>query len=262
LANEILVNRDGEIVTVVFNRPEVRNAISYDMWGELREVARQIGTDETVRCVVFRGAGEEAFSAGADIKDFAKHRYDSASAAGYAAAFEEAMDLVEEMPKPTISMIQGFCMGGGIELATATDIRIASEDSKFGVPPARIGVVVGYKEVRRLIALVGRGNVAQMLLAAGVIGAEEALRIGLVTRVVPGAELEEETYALARRMARLAPLSHKTHKAVISIVSERPGLEGLRDEEKALQFEAFDSADFKEGTTAFLEKRRPEFTGR
>jgi len=261
LPDEILVSRDGAVATVTFNRPEVRNAISLSMWAALREAVRELSADEEVRCVVFRGAGDEAFSAGADIKDFAEHRYDSASAAVYAEVFEGAMDLVEEMGKPTISMIRGFCIGGGIEFATATDIRIASEDSRFGVPIARIGVVAGYREVRRLVALVGRGNVAQMLLGGGIIDAAEAWRIGLVTKVVPGETLEGEVYGLARRMARLAPLSHRAHKAVIRMVSANPGLQGLSREESALPLETFDSADFREGTAAFLEKRRPEFTG-
>ena len=262
MSDEILVSKDGAVATVTFNRPEVRNAISHGMWVELREVARELSADDGVRCVVFRGGGEEAFSAGADIKDFAEHRHDSASAAGYAEVFEGAMDLVEEMPKPTISMIRGFCIGGGIEFATATDIRIASEDSRFGVPIARIGVVAGYKEVRRLVVLVGRGNAAQMLLGGDIIDAAEAYRIGLVTKVVPGEALEEEVYGLARRVARLAPLSHRAHKAVIRTVSTNPGLEGLSGEERALPLGVFDSADFREGTAAFLEKRRPEFTGR
>lgn len=262
LSDDVLVSREGAVATVTFNRPEVRNAISYGMWVDLREVARELSADTEVRCVVFRGAGDGAFSAGADIKDFAEHRHDSASAANYAAAFEEAMDVVEEMPKPTISMIRGFCMGGGIEFATATDLRIASDDSRFAVPPARLGVVAGYREVRRLVTLVGRANVAQMLLAAEVIDAGEALRIGLVTRVVPGDELEDEVYGLARRMTRLAPLSHRVHKAVIGTVSVNPGLDGLSEEQRALPFEVFDSADFREGVAAFLEKRRPEFDGR
>lgn len=262
LSDEILVGRDGAVATVTFNRPEVRNAISYGMWVELRDVAGELSADGGVRCVVFRGAGEEAFSAGADIRDFAGHRHDSASAAKYADVFEGAMDLVEEMPKPTITMIRGFCIGGGIEFATATDIRIASEDARFGVPIARISVVAGYKEVRRLVALVGRGNVARMLLGGEIIDAAEALRIGLVTSVVGGEELEEQVYGLARRLAGLAPLSHRAHKAVLRTVSANPGLEGLSAEERALPLEVFDSADFREGTAAFLEKRRPEFTGR
>jgi len=262
LSDEILVSRKGAVATVTFNRPEVRNAISYEMWLELRERARELAADEQIRCVVFRGAGEAAFSAGADIKDFAEHRHDSGSAAHYAEVFEEAMDIVEEMPKPTVSMIRGFCIGGGIEFATATDIRISSDDSQFGVPIARISVVAGYKELRRMVALVGRGNASQMLLAGDVIDAAEAYRIGLVTRVVPAADLEDEAYGLARRLARLAPLSHRAHKAVIRTVSENPGLEGLSAEEKKLPLEVFDSADFREGTAAFLAKRRPEFTGR
>jgi enoyl-CoA hydratase/carnithine racemase len=166
------------------------------------------------------------------------------------------------MPKPTIAMIRGFCMGGGIELASALDIRIAGDDARFGVPPARISVVAGYEEARRLIALCGRGEVARILLTAEAIDAREALRIGLVTKVVEAGLLDEEVYTLARNVARLAPLSHLAHKAVIRKVLEDPGLENLTEEEEALPFAVFDSDDFREGRAAFLEKRRPEFRGR
>lgn len=259
---EILVERDGAVATVVFNRPEQRNAISFEMWGRLAELARELGGDDSVRAVVFRGAGDRAFSAGADIKDFARRRHDSESAAGYAEVFEGAMDLIEEMPKPTISMIRGFCVGGGLEFATATDIRIAARGSRFGVPVARLGIVAGFKEMRRLVALAGPGNTAYIALSGELIDADEALRMGFITRLVAPEDLEDEVYGLARTMAAHAPLSHAGHKAILRTVLQDPGLRRLTPEERALQFRVFDTEDFRIGTAAFVSKTRPEFTGR
>ncbi len=144
MPDSLLVDINGPVATVTFNRPDQRNAISYEMWLRLDEVVKRLETDSSVRCVVFRGAGEAAFSSGADIKDFRDHRYDSRSARKYADAFERVQDRVERMPQPTISMISGYCVGGGLEFATCTDIRIAAEGSKFGVPVSRIGILAGF----------------------------------------------------------------------------------------------------------------------
>ena len=137
---QILVETTDSVATVTFNRPDQRNAISYEMWQSLGQIMESLDNDTSVRCVVFRGAGGEAFSAGADIKDFDEHRYDSASAARYAKAFESALDQIEKVRCPTVSAIQGFCVGGGLELAAATDIRVATKGSRFGVTGQSIGV--------------------------------------------------------------------------------------------------------------------------
>ena len=180
----ILVERDGSVATVTFNRPSQRNAISYAGWLELQRIAIELERDDSVRVVVFTGAGDRAFSAGADIKDFEQYRINSQIAKVYADAFDGAMDAVEAMSKPTISMIRGFCVGGGCEFSMATDIRIASDDSRFGIPIARLGILVGYGEMRRLVNLVGPGNASYILLSGRLIDAHEAHRIGLITTLL------------------------------------------------------------------------------
>ncbi len=261
MQDPILVEHDGPVATVTFNRPGSRNAISYEMWQMLMDVARGLDADDSVRCVIFRGAGDEAFSAGADIRDFENHRSDSATAARYAEVFEGALEAIEQMSKPTISMIRGFCVGGGLELAAATDIRIAAEGSKFGVPVSRIAIVAGYNELRRMIAVAGSAAVSYLVLSGRIIGHEDALRMGLLTLVTPPDQLEAEVSSLADDIVRGAPISHADHKAMIRRVLGDPGLATLTGEERSLQFRVFDTDDFQEGRAAFLEKRRPEFRG-
>lgn len=261
MQDDILVEKDHKVATVVFNRPDQRNAISYHGWLKLQRIATQLEQDSTIRAVVFTGAGGRAFSAGADIKDFETYRSNSSIAKAYAAAFDGAMDTIEAMSKPTISMIQGFCVGGGCELSMATDIRIASNDSRFGVPIARLGILVGYGEMRRLVQLVGVGNASYILLSGRLIDAHEAHRIGLITTLTTPDDLSEHTYTLAREMAELAPLSHERNKRIRDITLRNPSGEGLSQQEQDLPFTNFDSADFHEGRKAFIERRKPNFNG-
>lgn len=261
MANDILVERDGSVATVIFNRPDQRNAISYAGWLELRRIAMELERDDGVRVAVLTGAGDRAFSAGADIKDFERYRSNSRIAEVYADAFDGAMDAVEAMSKPTISMIQGFCVGGGCELSMATDIRIAADNSRFGIPIARLGILVGYGEMRRLLNLVGPGNASYILLSGRLIDAQEAHRIGLITKLVGASELRKHTYELAHEIAELAPLSHARNKRIRDILLRNPSGEGLTDEERRLPFTNFDSADFHEGRAAFVERRKPRFRG-
>ena len=262
MTNDILVEQDAGVVTVVFNRPDQRNAIDYAGWLELQRIAIELDSDDSVRVVVITGAGNRAFSAGADIKDFERYRINSRIAKVYADAFDGAMDCVEAMSKPTISMIQGFCVGGGCELSMATDIRIAADNSRFGIPIARLGILVGYSEMRRLVNLVGPGNASYILLSGRLIDAREAHRIGLITALVSADDLREHTYTLAREMAELAPLSHKRNKLIRDITLRNPSGEGMSVEERDLPFTNFDSADFHEGRTAFIERRKPIFKGK
>jgi len=260
--SRLYLEQQGPIATIVINRPGQRNAISYDMWLELKRLAGEIRASEEIRVVVIRGAGAEAFSAGADITEFDERRNNSSQARAYSEAFDGALDAVWELDKPTISMIRGFCVGGGLELACCTDLRIAAEGSRFGIPTARLGVLVGYREMRRLLQLVGPGGAAEILLSARILSGEEALRIGLITRLVPADRLETEVYRAAQDIAEMAPLIHRWHKQIIRTVLLNPKLEGLTSEQEALPFACFDTEDFQEGKRAFLEKRKPNFRGR
>ncbi|MCY4583250.1 MAG: enoyl-CoA hydratase-related protein [Chloroflexi bacterium] len=262
MSDKVLVDVEDGVGTITLNRPGQHNAIDFEMWGLLRDAALRLGEDDSVRVVILRGAGEKAFSAGADIKDFPAHRSNSELAREYAHAFEGALDAVEQMPKPVICMIRGICVGGGCELSMAADLRIAASGSTFGVPVAKIGVLVGYNEMRRLLHLVGPGHAASLLLTARRIDEQEALRIGLLTEVAPADALEEHTYALAREMATYAPLTQSGHKRITRTVLANPGLDGLTDEERELPLSIFDTEDGQEGYRAFMEKRPPQFRGR
>ena len=257
----ILVNRADSIVTITFNRPEQRNAISYEMWQSLGEILVDFEADTSVRCVVFRGAGGQAFSAGADIKDFDEHRYDSTSAARYAKAFESALDRVEKLRCPTIAAIQGFCVGGGLELAAATDIRIATKSSRFGVPVNRLGLTAGWDELRRMIAVAGVPAVKYLVLSGSIIDIDDAMRFGLITSTVEEDEFEVTVDKLAAQIAAGAPLAARDHKIMIQSLSVEPNTETLSEEDYNLQFRVFDTSDFREGVAAFKAKRRPKFTG-
>ena len=262
MTSDILFEQRDGVATVTFNRPERRNAITYDGWKRLRRIAEEAASDDGVRVVVFTGSGELAFSAGADIADFDRYRHDAASAKGYAEAFDGALDAVESIPKPTLSLIRGYCIGGGCELSMATDIRIAAAGSRFAIPVAKLNILIGYKEMRRLVRLVGPGRASYILMSGRQIDAQEALRFGLVDHVVPDEEIEERVYGLAREMVPLAPLSQRRHKEIMQIVLNNPGLEDLTPEQQDLPFANFDSADFIEGRRAFLERRPPRFQGR
>ena len=256
----ILLRREAAIATVTINRPAQRNAISFAMWGQLTELMRQLDSDRDIRCVVIAGAGEEAFSAGADISDFEQYRSDSERGRVYNRAVDGLLQTVAEMGTPVISMIGGFAAGGGCELAVATDLRIAAEGSRLGIPVARLGITIGHREMYGLVNLVGKGNALYILLSGRLLGTDEALRIGLVNQVVPPDQLAEVTYKLAADIAALAPLSHAVNKQTLNQVLAKPSLD-LTPDEANLPLTQFDTRDYQEGYRAFLEKRRPEFIG-
>ena len=261
MSEHVLLDRQPPCATVTINRPDQRNAISLSMWGELGEVLTNVEADREIRAVVITGAGEEAFSAGADIRDFEDHRSDSIKGRGYNDAFNNVLSTLHEMATPTISMIRGYAVGGGCELAVATDLRIAAEGSRFGIPTARLGISVGHVEMKGLVDLVGKGNAMYILLSSRLLDADEALRIGLVNQVVPAEDLETYTYKLAEEIARLAPLSHAVNKQTMNQVLAKPSLADLTPEEADLPLTQFDTRDYQEGYRAFLEKRRPSFVG-
>ena len=261
LNDHIIVETIAPVTTVTFNRPSQRNAISFDMWRQFSEIMKKLDADRSVRAVVVTGAGDEAFSAGADIQDFDEHRSDSTKGRGYNDVVNGALQTLSEMATPTISMIRGFAVGGGCELAVATDLRIASDDSLMGIPVGKLGISIGHREMRGLVNLVGKGNAMYILLSARLLDAQESLRIGLVNQVVPAADLHDYTYKLAGDIASLAPLSHAVNKLTMIQVQNKPSLEGLTKEEADLPLTQFATKDYLEGYKAFLEKRRPNFIG-
>lgn len=259
--NYILVERQTPVATVTINRPRQRNAINYQMWGELAHQLSQLDRDRDVRVVVITGAGNAAFSAGADIADFDEFRADSAKGKVYNDAVDGLLDTLAGLDTPTISMIRGFAAGGGCELAVATDLRIAAQGSRLGIPAARLGISIGHREMRGLVNLVGKGNALYILLSGRLVDAEEALRMGLVNQVTRPEELEEVTYQLAGDIASLAPLSHAANKQTLNQVLAKPALDNLTPEEANIPLAQFDTRDYQEGYRAFLEKRTPNFTG-
>ncbi len=262
MSDHILVDSNTPVTTVTFNRPSQRNAISFAMWREFSVILQKLDADREVRAVVITGAGDEAFSAGADIQDFDEYRSDSTKGRGYNDAVNGALKTLSEMATPTISMIRGFAVGGGCELAVATDLRIASDDSRLGIPVGKLGISIGHREMRGLVNLVGKGNALYILLSARLLDAQESLRIGLVNQVVKPDELHDYTYKLAGEIAALAPLSHAVNKLTMNQVQNKPSLENLTEEEADLPLTQFDTKDYLEGYKAFLEKRRPNFIGK
>ena len=256
----ILLRNESPVATITINRPAQRNAISFAMWTELTALLRRLDADREVRCVVITGAGADAFSAGADISDFEEYRSDSVKGRVYNQAVDGLLETVAEIGTPVISMIRGFAAGGGCELAVATDLRIAAEGSRLGIPVARLGITIGHREMYGLVNLVGKGNALYILLSGRLLNAEEALRIGLVNQVVPAEKLEDVTYQLAADIAALAPLSHAVNKRTMNQVLAKPSLD-LTPEEADLPLTQFDTRDYHEGFRAFLEKRRPQFVG-
>ncbi len=257
-ADHILAEIRGGVGVVTFNRPEVRNALTEEMWERFPQLVKQVAGDPAVRVLVLRGAGEKAFAAGADIKELEEALAHPESAIVHRARVEAAMRSLEDCPKPVLAMVAGYAMGGGCRLAIACDLRIAADNAQFGIPSAKLGYVISYECTRRLIALVGPGRAAQILLTAQPIKAEEALQIGLVEAMVPLAELEGHTFRLAEDMAKLSPTSLATAKEMIHTVVRDPDLAGIADK-TALMRRCLASPDFREGVQAFKEKRAPRF---
>ncbi|HEX6063573.1 MAG TPA: enoyl-CoA hydratase-related protein [Longimicrobiales bacterium] len=255
----VLVERDGPIVTVVLNRPEKLNALNKTMWARLGAVMRELSAEDALRCVVLRGAGEKAFAAGADIAEFARERANAEQARAYGDLIHETMQSVARCRHPTLAMIHGACVGGGLEIAAMCDMRVCGESSRFGIPINRLGLTMAYGELQGLLALVGRAVTLEILLEGRVFDAQEALAKRLVNRVVPDAQVEEEAYALARRIADGAPLVARWHKQFIERLSVTAHLSEAEWNEG---FACFDTEDYRIGVEAFLKKEKPRFRGR
>lgn len=258
---QMLASKQDGVGFITFNQPEKRNAMSMEMWLGLGEILAEFEEDSTVTCVVMTGSGDKAFVSGADISQFAKNRNNADAQREYDRITGVGRERFHKFSKPTIAKIRGFCMGGGLAIAMATDIRISATDGQFGIPAARLSIAYAPDSVRRLIDLVGPAHARMILYTARRIDAREAERIGLINQCVEIDELDKTVMDIANTIAENAPLSVRASKLTIN--------EMLKDESarnmaaiKEIGELCFNSADYKEGRTAFMEKRRPKFVGR
>jgi enoyl-CoA hydratase len=256
----LTVELDGSVAILTLNRPAVLNALNADLLSLLEQSLDAFTGDPELRAVILTGAGDRAFAAGADIAELAAIE-GAVMGEHKARTGQRVTQLIEAMPVPVIAAVNGFALGGGCELAMACDFRIASDTAKFGQPEVTLGIPPGYGGTQRMARLVGSGTALFMCLTGEMIDAAEALRIGLVQRVVPPADLRAEALRVARGIAAKAPLAVTATKRAIREGAALPLAEGLALE--ALQFGVMTStSDFREGTRAFLEKRKPVFEGR
>ena len=250
--------REGPVGFLMLNRPERRNALNRDMWAARPALVEALDSDPQTRLLVVRGAGSEAFAAGADIAEFAAARSSPERVREYEALNGAAFAALRATAKPAIAMISGFCIGGGLALALACDLRIASENAVFALPPAKLGLAYPLEGLRDLLHAVSPAFAKEMLFTARRYGAPEALNAGLVHRIVAAERLEQETAELCREIGENAPLTVKAAKRAIDALAGRV----ISDDLAELAAACFASQDYAEGQRAFLEKRKPRFTGR
>ncbi len=256
----ILATRDRHIATVTLNRPHKLNAFTRPMWNRLGVVIRELSADDTVRCIVIRGAGGKAFSPGNDISEFETERSNKAQARDYGRDISLTLTSLSECRHPIVALIEGICVGGGLEVAAHCDIRICGESSRFGVPIKRLGLVLAYPEIAGLLKLVGPATVMEILLEGRIFTAAEALERGLVTRAVADGKVEDEAFASARNIAEGAPLVARWHKKFARRLMNNHT--PLRPEELDEGYACYETEDFQIGYKSFLAKTKPDFKGR
>ena len=255
----ILVEREGPIATVVLNRPEKLNALTKGMWHLLGETITALDRDESVRCIIIRGAGEKAFSPGNDIGEFATERANKTQATEYGHAMHTTAGALARCRHPLVAQIHGICVGGGLEIAALCDLRICGASSRFGAPIKNLGLVMAYPEMEPLVRLVGAAVAIEILLEGRIFDAQEALAKRLVTRVVADDQVAAEARATAERIADGAPLTARWHKKFARRLADpRPLTQAEYDE----CYDCFDTEDFRIGYQAFLAKRKPTFVGK
>lgn len=254
----LLVERRERVAIITINRPEKRNALNIQTREEGARALEELGADENIRVVVFTGAGDKAFIAGADIAEF-KGR--TAITQREVMLGRSLFTAIDNFPKPVIAMVNGYCLGGGCELALSCDLRIASDKASFGQPEINLGIIPGGGGTQRLTRLVGEGKAMELILTGDIIDAQHAYNLGLVNMVVPAADLEGKTMELANRIAEKSPVALRMAKEAVKLASRSNLDEGLRREVDLFAL-CFSSEDKDEGVTAFLEKRKADFKGR
>jgi enoyl-CoA hydratase/carnithine racemase len=259
MPGSILTSINGTLATITIANRGKLNAVDLGMWQQLESTLCNLSADDSLRCIVLRGEGTEAFAAGGDLEEFLTARDTVDRAMHYHGCVGKALRAIADCPHPTLALIHGACIGGGLEIAGQCDLRIASTSARFGAPINRIGFSMYPEEMAGLLRLAGPAVVLEILLEGRILSADEALQKGLLTRVVPDAQLADEVAAAARRICDGAPLVARWHKQWAKRLQHDVP---LTDEELRASFAFLDSADYKEGLTAFLEKRKPVFTGR
>ena len=259
-SEKLIAKKENGVGWIVLNNPERHNAISLEMWTAAMEAMADFRADRSVRVVVVTGAGGKAFASGADISKFKDERQEAAAVAHYQATTQKAYDSVLGMPIPTIAMIRGYCIGGGTALAVCCDIRICTENAKFGVPAAKLGLGYGMNRAKPLVDLIGPAYAKEMFFTGRQFTAQEAEKMGLVNRVVADEQLETVVGEIAKTIVENAPLTVKCAKLVVGEVLKDPENRDVAATERAVEA-CFKSQDYKEGQAAFMEKRKPRFIG-
>lgn len=257
--SRLVVSREDTIAIVAFNRPERRNAFDLPMWRGLQAIMDELSADDSLRCVVLRGAGDKAFSAGADISAFETERGTEEREAEYAHVLDESMQSIRLCQHPVVAMIMGHCLGGGAGIATMCDFRVGGENIRMGITARNLGIWYPYAEIDPIIQLAGTGVVSEMLIEGRIFNGREAYEKGLLSRVVPDDQVEAEAMALARRITEGAPLSARFHKAAIRRL--RGPLPITREEEIATS-DFRRTEDFQNACKSFMAKQKPVFRGR
>ena len=261
LTEKLVARKDGAIGWIVFNNPQKHNAVSLEMWQALPVVLAEFSKDPQIRVVILKGEGDKAFISGADISQFKEKRGSAEAVQIYNAASDDASRALNEFSKPLIAMIRGYCIGGGLGVATTCDLRIASDNSRFGVPAAKLGLGYRYSGIKRLADLVGPSFTAEIFYTGRQFDAQEALQMGLVNRVLPVADLEKYVLDYATTMTSNAPLTIAAVKRSLLELRKDPAERNLELCQKMVE-DCFASEDYAEGRTAFMEKRKPVFKGR
>ena len=259
MTERIIARKEGAVGWLIFNNPERRNAVSVDMWEAIPSVLSQFESDGEIRVVVLAGAGDKAFVSGADISQFEKQRSTAETVAHYDEVGEKAQTRLKTFEKPVIAMIRGYCIGGGLNIANLCDLRIAADDSRFGIPAAKMGLGYRASSTKNLVDIVGKAAALEIMITARQFNADDALRMGLVHKVVPVPELEKATREYCEMITANAPLTMRSAKRIIrEVVANDYDAAAC----SAWVKECFDSEDYREGRRAFMEKRKPVFRGR